>query len=510
LIPFVQPLFAALLGNQACRCVGKVNDPAMRYAVFPLLALVVLLSLSNAAESKPNIVLIYVDDLGYGDLGCYGSDKNDTPHVYQLAADGMRFTDYYSASPVCTPSRAALLTGGYPGRVGFDAFRESRTSWVLFPGFAEGLHPGELLLSEYLKWHGYATSHVGKWHLGDQLEHLPTRHGFDSYYGIPYSNDMAIMPRRPKSPPLPLLRNEEVIAEQPKQAPLIQSYTEEAVAFIRENQDQPFFLYFAHMHVHLPHYVMDPFLKASRNGIYGAAVAAVDWSTGVIVTELKRLGLEENTIVIFTSDNGSRADKHGGSNGALRGTKGQTWEGGMRVPCIVKWPGQIESGSVSSELVTAMDFYPTFASILRQPLGNDPVRDGHDLSSVWKGEPGARSPHDAFFYYLVDELQAVRVGDWKLRYSIKEGRHADTSRPELYNLAEDLSEQNNVASQYPKIVQDLIQRMEGMGDRIGDGLRDKLGDERRPHSITEDPKPLTEFDEDYPYIEPSYLLDQAG
>jgi arylsulfatase A len=510
LIPFVQPLFAALLGNQACRCVGKVNDPAMRYAVFPLLALVVLLSLSNAAESKPNIVLIYVDDLGYGDLGCYGSDKNDTPHVDQLAADGMRFTDYYSASPVCTPSRAALLTGGYPGRVGFDAFRESRTSWVLFPGFAEGLHPGELLLSEYLKWHGYATSHVGKWHLGDQLEHLPTRHGFDSYYGIPYSNDMAIMPRRPKSPPLPLLRNEEVIAEQPKQAPLIQSYTEEAVAFIRENQDQPFFLYFAHMHVHLPHYVMDPFLKASRNGIYGAAVAAVDWSTGVIVTELKRLGLEENTIVIFTSDNGSRADKHGGSNGALRGTKGQTWEGGMRVPCIVKWPGQIESGSVSSELVTAMDFYPTFASILRQPLGNDPVRDGHDLSSVWKGEPGARSPHDAFFYYLVDELQAVRVGDWKLRYSIKEGRHADTSRPELYNLADDLSEQNNVASQYPKIVQDLIQRMEGMGDRIGDGLRDKLGDERRPHSITEDPKPLTEFDEDYPYIEPSYLLDQAG
>ena len=482
----------------------------MRYAVFPLLALVVLLSLSNAAESKPNIVLIYVDDLGYGDLGCYGSDKNDTPHVDQLAADGMRFTDYYSASPVCTPSRAALLTGGYPGRVGFDAFRESRTSWVLFPGFAEGLHPGELLLSEYLKWHGYATSHVGKWHLGDQLEHLPTRHGFDSYYGIPYTNDMAIMPRRPTSSPLPLLRNEEVIAEQPKQAPLIQSYTEEAVAFIRENQDQPFFLYFAHMHVHLPHYVMDPFLKASRNGIYGAAVAAVDWSTGVIVTELKRLGLEENTIVIFTSDNGSRADKHGGSNGALRGTKGQTWEGGMRVPCIVKWPGQIESGSVSSELVTAMDFYPTFASILRQPLGNDPVRDGHDLSSVWKGEPGARSPHDAFFYYLVDELQAVRVGDWKLRYSIKEGRHADTSRPELYNLAEDLSEQNNVASQYPKIVQDLIQRMEGMGDRIGDGLRDKLGDERRPHSITEDPKPLTEFDEDYPYIEPSYFLDQAG
>lgn len=255
---------------------------------------------------------------------------------------------------------------------------------------------------------------------------------------------------------------------------------------------------------------MDPFLKASRNGIYGAAVAAVDWSTGVIVAELKRLGLEENTIVIFTSDNGSRADKHGGSNGALRGNKGQTWEGGMRVPCIVKWPGQVEPGSVSSELVTAMDFYPTFASILGQPLGNDPVRDGHDVSAIWKSEPGARSPHDAFFYYLVDQLQAVRVGDWKLRYAIEDRRNADRSSPELYNLAEDVSEQNNVASQHPKIVKDLIQRMETMGDRIGDGLRDKLGDERRPHSITKDPKPLTEFDEDYPYIEPSYLLDQAG
>lgn len=483
---------------------------AMRCSLFPFMVSILLSPLFAAADSKPNIVLIYVDDLGYGDLGCYGSEKNDTPHVDQLAADGMRFTDYYSASPVCTPSRAALLTGCYPGRVSFDAFKEDRSSWVLFPGFAEGLHPGELLLPEYLKWHGYATSHVGKWHLGDQPEHLPTRHGFDSYYGIPYSNDMAIMPRRPNSPPMPLLRNEEVIAEQPKQAPLIQSYTEEAVTFIRENQDRPFFLYFAHMHVHLPHYVMDPFLKASRNGIYGAAVAAVDWSAGVIVAELKRLGLEENTIVVFTSDNGSRVDRHGGSNGALRGTKGQTWEGGMRVPCIVKWPAGIKAGSVSSELVTAMDFYPTFASILGQPLGNNPIRDGHDISSIWKSEPGARSPHGAFFYYLVDQLQAVRVGDWKLRYNIPDRRNAERSRPELYNLAEDPSEQKNVASQHPAMVEDLIQKMNDMGDRIGDGLREKLGNERRPHSVVEDPKPLTEFDEDYPYIEPSYLLDQAG
>ena len=237
---------------------------------------------------------------------------------------------------------------------------------------------------------------------------------------------------------------------------------------------------------------------------------AIDWSTGVIVAELKRLDLEDNTIVIFTSDNGSRVDKHGGSNGQLRGTKGQTWEGGMRVPCIVKWPGQIEAGSVSNQLVTAMDFYPTLAAILGQPLGDHPVRDGHDVSAIWKGEPGARSPYDAFFYYLVDQLQAVRVGDWKLRFASAEGRNVDTSRPELFNLSKDLSEQNNVADQHPEILKDLMQRMEAMGDRIGDGLRNKLGKERRPHAVTEDPKPLTEFDPDYPYMEPSYLLDQAG
>ncbi|MEX0324299.1 MAG: sulfatase [Puniceicoccaceae bacterium] len=460
--------------------------------------------------NQPNIVLIYVDDLGYGDLGCYGSEKNDTPHVDKMASDGMRFTDYYSASPVCTPSRAALLSGCYPGRIGFDAFGKKRTAWVLFPGYAEGLHPGELLLPEYLKWHGYATAIVGKWHLGDQVEHLPTRHGFDSYYGIPYSNDMAIMPRRPKSPPMPLLRDEEVIAEQPKQAPLIQSYTEEAVTFIRDNQDRLFFLYFPHMHVHLPHYVMDPFMSASRNGIYGAALAAVDWSTGVIMAELERLGLEENTIVIFTSDNGSREDEHGGSNGALNGKKGTTWEGGQRVPCIVKWPAEIKAGSTSSELVTAMDFYPTIASILGQPLDANPIRDGHDVSPIWRSEVGAKSPYDAFFYYLVDELQAVRSGDWKLRYTAK-GRNVDMSKPQLFNLAKDIGEQNNVAAEHPEIVNELTEKMKKIGKAIGDGARDQYpGTERRPHAVTEDPKPLTEFDPDYPYMEPSYLLDQAG
>ena len=277
---------------------------------------------SRPGGAPPNIVLIYVDDLGYGDLGCYGSGKNDTPHIDALAAGGMRFSDYYSASPVCTPSRAALLTGCYPGRVGFDAFGKDRGQWVLFPGMAEGLHPDERLLPELLKEKGYATCHIGKWHLGDQPAHLPTRHGFDSYFGIPYSNDMGIMQRRVDYPPMPLMRGESVIQEQPTQAPLIERYTEEALSFIRANREKPFFLYLAHLHVHLPHYVMEPFVSKSRNGRYGAAVAAVDWSTGVITAELKRLGLTEKTLVIFTSDNGSRARGEGGSNSPLPRSQG--------------------------------------------------------------------------------------------------------------------------------------------------------------------------------------------
>jgi arylsulfatase A-like enzyme len=474
-----------------------------------LCLIVLLLTTSlSASSSSPNIILIYADDLGYGDLGCYGSKVNDTPHLDTLAAQGMRFTQYYSASSVCSPSRGALLSGCYPPRIGFDVFNKGR-AWVLFPGYAEGFHPEEVLLPEILKSKGYATAHVGKWHCGDQPEHLPTRHGFDTYYGLPYSNDMAIMPRRPKSPPLPLLRDEEVIQEQPHQAPLIERYTEESIRFIRRNKKGPFFLYLAHMHVHLPHYVMPQFEKQSRNGRYGAAVAAIDWSTGVLVAELERLGLTDNTLVIFTSDNGSREAGQGGDNGPLRGNKGQVWEGGMRVPCIVKWPSRIQAGSVSTELVTAMDFHPTLARI----VGYDQdrfVRDGHDVSPIWLGEAGAKSPYQAFFYYMVDELQAVRVGDWKLRLGLKKGRHADPERIELYNLARDLGETTNVAREHPDIVADLLSRMQAMREDIGDSLLDVKGRNERPGAISTDPRPLTQFDPNYPYIEPSYLLDEAG
>ena len=482
-----------------------------------LVLLVVMVSSCNMTvppnksvkSSLPNIILIYADDLGYGDLGCYGSTKNVTLHLDKLAEQGMRFTQYYSACSVCTPSRGALLTGCYPARIGFDAFGKKK-SWVLFPGFAEGFHPDEILMPEFLKTRGYATAHVGKRHCGDQPEHLPTRHGFDSYYGLPYSNDMAIMPRRPKSPPLPLLHNEDVIQEQPRQAPLIERYTEKSIRFIRENRNAPFFLYLAHMHVHLPHYVMQHFEAQSKNGRYGAAVAAIDWSTGVIVAELERLGLTDNTIIIFTSDNGSREQGEGGDNGPLRGHKGQIWEGGMRVPCMVKWPGKIKPGSISSELVTAMDFYPTLAQIVGYHVPAEPIRDGRDVSAIWLGEPDAKSPYDAFYYYMVDELQAVRVGDWKLRYAPQKGRHADPSKVQLYNLTNDIGETTDVAQQHPEVVEDLLQHMQAMREDIGDGLFKVQGQNERKPAVSEHPKPLTTFDPNYPYVEPSYLLNEAG
>lgn len=472
----------------------------------PAIALGAAVLLATARAEPPNVVLIYVDDLGYGDLGCYGSEVNETPHVDRLAAEGMRFTDFYSASPVCTPARAALLTGCYPGRVSFDGFGPNRGSWVLFPGFAEGLHPDERTLGELLQEKGYATAHIGKWHLGDQPEHLPTRHGFDTYFGIPYSNDMAIMPRRANSPPMPLMRDERVIQEQPTQAALIERYTTEVVEFIQLNHERPFFIYLAHLHVHLPHYVMEPFTTATRNDRYGAAVAAVDWSTGVIMAELERAGVADNTIVIFTSDNGSRARGEGGSNAPLRGHKGQVWEGGMRVPCIVRWPEVVPAGEVSSELTSAMDFYPTLVALTGHDLESLPKHDGRDMLPVWRGDDDARSPHEFFFYFLRNELRAVRDHRWKLHHQVGD----DGESVELYDLIDDIGERECVAAAHPDVVERLMGAMTDMRRQLGDTRLGIEGEERRPAAMAEDPRPLTEFDPDYPYIEPSYLLNEAG
>jgi len=457
-------------------------------------------------ERPPNVILIYVDDLGYGDLGTYGSKKNDTPRLDELAAGGMRFTDYYTASALCTPSRASLLSGCYPGRLNFDLFGEQKQRLVLFPGMADGLHPDEKILPEVLRERGYATGIVGKWHLGDQPEHLPTRHGFDSYFGLPYSNDMAIMPRSKQYPPLPLLRGEKVIEQQPKQPELIEKYTEESVSFINANKDKPFFLYLAHMHVHLPHYVMDRFVMNSRNGVYGGAVAAVDWSTGVLMEELKKLGLEKNTIIIFTSDNGSRVDKHGGSNGALRGNKAQTWEGGMRVPCIVRWPARIPAGSVCKELVSAMDFYPTLSGLAGVDVSKLPKFDGHDVLALWEGRDGAKMPYEKFYYFQKGALEAVRSGKWKYRVAMEGNKEVKG----LYDLDTDIGEATDVSADHEGIVRELQKAMDDMRKKLGDARLKIEGEERRPKVMTPDPKPLTTFDENYPYPVPSYLLDEAG
>ena len=463
-------------------------------------------------DTRPNIILINCDDLGYGDLACYGSQVNSTPYIDRLANDGIRFTDFYMASPVCSPSRAAMLTGCYPQRVGM--------SNVLRPGSAVGLSSSEETLSSTLSRNGYATQIVGKWHLGDQPEFLPTEHGFDHYYGVPYSNDMGRQLHNELSddgrkafPPLPLLRDTDVIQEQPSQEGLTERYTEEAVRFIRDNQDGPFFLYFAHMHVHRPILVSRRFVDSAKNGRYGAAVEAIDWSLGVLMHELETLGLDKNTLVIFTSDNGSRADL-GGSNGNLRGTKMTTWEGGMRLPLIVRWAGHIEPNQTSRELISSLDFLPTIASIAGCELQSPNVIDGQDLSSLLL-EPEAKSSRDSFFYYFNDILCAVRSGKWKLHVVTTERelpsrKITSTTVVELYDLETDASETTNVAEAHPEIVEKLTSLIDACRVDLGDEHTSTVGLGRRAGGRVASPATLTQFDPTNPVLWAEYDTDEFG
>ena len=459
---------------------------------------------------QPNIILINCDDLGYGDLGCYGSEANDTPVLDRMADEGMRFTDFYMASGVCSPSRAAMLTGCYPPRIGFGAF-DGRV--VLFPGQALGLNTQEITIAKLLQDAGYATKIIGKWHCGDQQEFLPTKHGFDRYYGLPYSNDMGIQFEDDIYPPLPLLRDEDVIQQQPDQTGLTERYVEEAVRFIREDRDNPFFLYFAHMYVHLPVYVPDRFLRESGNGAYGGAIACIDWAAGVIFNELKAQGIDENTLVIFTSDNGSRAAGEGGSNAPLRGTKRTTWEGGMRLPCIMRWPAGIPAGSVCSEIATSMDLYPTLASVGGALVPDDRTIDGRDIRTLMFAEEGAESPHDAFFYYRGNDLEAVRSGRWKLH--VRKGDHradatVDGPVSELYDLESDVGEANNVYADHPDVVQALTEKLESCRRDIGDAATGIQGDDVRPIGRVDNPDTLTHYDPEHPYIVAMYDLKDRG
>ncbi len=462
---------------------------------------------------RPNVVLINCDDLGYGDLGCYGSTRNKTPALDRLAADGIRFDSFYTASPVCSPARGALLTGCYPPRIGFGTFEGLP---VLFPGMGVGLNPTEITLASVLSDAGYRTAAVGKWHCGDQPEFGPTNHGFDHYFGIPYSNDMGRQidppPILPDMPPLPLMRDDEVIEQQPDQASLTERYVAEAIDFIGANANDPFFVYFAHMYVHLPIYVSERFAAQSTNGAYGAAVAAIDWATDRLLAALEAHGLTENTIVIFTSDNGSLGDNPppwgsphplGASNGPLRGTKGTTWEGGQRVPGIIRWPARIAPGSVSDEVVTAMDLFPTLAALCGGALPQDRTIDGRNLESVWF-ERGS-SPHEAFFYYRGNDLEAVRSGRWKLHFS-KRGR----AQSALFDLYDDIGETIDVAGDHPEVVNRLERLAETARTSLGDARLGVVGTDIRPIGSVTDPGPLTAYDPDHPYFMAEYDLADKG
>ena len=444
----------------------------------------------HAAAAAPNYVLIFCDDLGYGDLGCYGSTKNRTPRIDAMAKEGMRFTSFLSSSPVCTPSRASLLTGCYARRVGMH--EDFTGHWVLIPRSRRGMHADEWTLPEMLKAKGYATACIGKWHLGDQPPHLPTAHGFDEYYGIPYSNDMASARRG--DPPLPLVQDTKVIEAPANQATLTKRYTREAIQFIERNKSKPFFLYLPHTFPHLPLFASKEFHGKSANGRYGDSVEEIDWSTGKILDALKQHGLDKNTLVIFTSDNGSNG-RNGGSNAPLSGSKGGTMEGGMRVPMIARWPGRIPAGGICNELSSTMDFLPTFAALSGGLLSANKI-DGHNITPLLTGTKGAVSPYEVFYYYRRRQLQAVRWGDWKWHLPLANtfpnwtsANQKGRGRPgKLVNLKTDLAEKVDVTVANPKVMVKMRELVAQVDATLGNEGRQ--GKEQRPATTLKSSKPM--------------------
>lgn len=447
---------------------------------------------ARAAERPPNFLVILCDNLGYGDIGCFGSTKHRTPHVDRLAREGMRFTDFYSSSGVCTPSRASLMTGCYPRRVNMHV--SDRGASVLQPVARKGLHPDEVTIAEVLKKRGYTAALLGKWHLGDQPAFLPTRQGFDFYLGIPYSDDMTPRPNQ-NWPELPLMRQEKVIEAPVDRNLLTKRYTEEAIRLITANRDKPFFVLLSHAmpgSTRTP-YASEPFRGKSANGPWGDSVEEIDWSTGELLRTLKELDLDRQTLVIWTSDNGApRRDPPQGSNLPLAGWGYTTAEGGQRIPCAMRWPGKIPAGKDCNELATLMDLLPTLAHLAGADLPTDRTLDGKDITPLMFARPGAKSPHEAFYYYHMDQLQAVRSGPWKL-YLPLEKRRAGSRIVEsdvparLYNLREDLGERKEVSKAHPEVVS----RLEALAQRAREDLGDldQPGKNQRPAGDAPRPTP---------------------
>ena len=465
------------------------NSPALSSlmkTVYFLLLLSLLISapLVQATERKPNIIIVFCDDLGYADIGPFGAKKHATPVLDQMAREGMRLTDFYSTCPVCTPSRSSLMTGCYPRRVNMHV--DEQNLCVLFPAARKGLNPEEVTIAEVLKEQNYSTMCIGKWHLGDHPDFMPTNHGFDHYFGIPYSNDM-----NRKEVPLPLVRDLTVIRDRvQKETTITAQYTSEAVKFIKSNSGNPFFLYLPHTAVHLPLVPGEKFKGSSEGGAYGDWVQEIDWSMGELFKTIKSEGIDKHTLVLFTSDNGSAREKQG-SNLPLRGRKGRTDEGGMRVPCLVRWPGRIPAGSSSGALTCTMDLLPTAAAISGGTLPADRPIDGKNIWPILSGQAKGH-PRDAFFYYQMDQLQAVRSGDWKL-FLAMDSKKRNWGKPEgkkelaLYNLARDIHEDNNVAAGHPEIVRRLISHAKAAREELGDVGRPGKG--QRKAGWVETPSP---------------------
>ena len=471
----------------------------MNHLKLTVLVVFGLFSTYLQARKTPNVIIILLDDMGYGDLSVTGAGGYKTPNIDRMCVEGMRFTHYYSPQAVSSASRAGLLTGCYPNRIGFHG--------ALGPDAKTGIADSEETIAEVLKKKGYACSAVGKWHLGHLPQFLPTRHGFDEYYGLPYSNDMwPFHPQNPAAyPPLPMIDGDKVVNPEvtaADQAQMTTQYTERAVRFIEQNKNKPFFLYLAHSMPHVPLFVSDKFKGKSEQGMYGDVMMEIDWSVGEILKTLKKNGIDQNTLIIFTSDNGPWINygNHAGSTGGLREAKGATYEGGQRVPCIMRWPEKIPAGTVCNRLASSIDLLPTIAGLCEAPLPSLKI-DGVDITPLMLGNETAKPREYFLYFYRQNALEAVRNDRFKLvlphlgrTYAGflpgNDGRAGQVNEQHqehlaLYDLHRDPGERYDVQSRYPEVMAELMKIVEAARLDLGDDLTGHKGTGRRPIGMSE-------------------------